>query len=145
MSHKRNIHKIVLLLSQYHKNDNPLVEQVAQPTQNTAVRVDYPYPYPPVSSDPTFNPQISNAIATNVLQMAHDVGETLLRTRNEKTEVFSPLSIYAALSLLLLGSGGNTYQELLNIMGLNKGKTIMRRLVRVNYFSIYLFLAFRFI
>lgn len=99
-----------------------MVEQVAQPTQNTAVRVDYPYPA--VSSDPKFNLQLSNDLATNVLQMAHDVGETLLRTRSEKTEVFSPLSIYGALSLLLLGSGGNTYQELLTIMGLNKGNKI---------------------
>lgn len=54
--------------------------------------------------------------------MAHDVGETLLNSRSEKTEVFSPISIYGALSLLLLGSSGNTYQELLKIMGLNKGK-----------------------
>lgn len=60
--------------------------------------------------------------------MAHDVAETLLRTRNEKTEVFSPLSIYGALSLLLLGSSGTTYQELLNVMGLNKGKEIRQLL-----------------
>ncbi len=61
--------------------------------------------------------------------MAHDVGETLLRTRNEKTEVFSPISIYGALSLLLLGSSGNTYQELLTVMGLNKGKRFIVRIL----------------
>lgn len=109
-------------ISQYRKDFPTLdhVQHVAQPTQNNVVQVEYPYP--PVSSDPKFNAQISNSLATNVLQMAHDVGETLLRTRNEKTEVFSPLSIYGALSLLLLGSSGSTYNELLTVMGLNKGK-----------------------
>lgn len=109
-------------MNSQHKDiyPNPTIDQIAQPTQNNVVHTDYPYP--PVSSDPKFNAQISNTLSTNVLQMAHDVGETLLQTRNEKTEVFSPLSIYGALLLLLLGSSGNTYQELLNIMSLNKGK-----------------------
>lgn len=112
---------LIIQIHSLHKMNNPTVDQVPQPTQNNAVYTDYQFPS--VSSDPRFDAQISNTLATNVLQMAHDVGETLLRTRNEKTEVFSPMSIYGALSLLLLGAGGNTYQELLNVMGLDKGET----------------------
>lgn len=65
--------------------------------------------------------------------MAHDVGETLLSSRSEKTEVFSPISIYGALSLLLLGSSGNTFQELLSVMGLSRGNEQSQ--IRRNFFS----------
>ncbi|KAG4075008.1 hypothetical protein HA402_014587 [Bradysia odoriphaga] len=111
------------MLDQY-KINNPTFDHVAQPTQSIGVQAPA-YPYASASSDPRFDPQVSNLLATNVLQMAHDVGETLLSTRSERTEVFSPISIYGALSLLLLGSSGNTYHELLSIMGLSKDQYLI--------------------
>lgn len=50
--------------------------------------------------------------------MAHDIGVAVLsdETPSKRAEVFSPLSIYSALGLLLLGSSGSTFDELLRLM-----------------------------
>lgn len=108
------------MLCSQHRFNYPTPDVAVQPIQNFGAPTTYPYPT--AGTDARFDNQLSNLLATNVLQMAHDVGESLLQTRSEKTEVFSPLSIYGALSLLLLGSSGQTYQELLSVMGLNKGE-----------------------
>lgn len=80
----------------------------------------YYAPFPELAGiDSRFNAQVSNLLAQNVLEVAHDISKTVLQNSQAKTEVFSPLSIYAALSLLLLGANGNTYQELLQAMHLN--------------------------
>lgn len=72
-----------------------------------------------VASDPRFNADVSSLIAKNVLELAHGIGKTVLVDSQEKSEVFSPLSIYGALSLLLLGATGQTFDELMQLMRFN--------------------------
>lgn len=71
-----------------------------------------------LNNDPRFDAAVSARIAANALDVAHDIGVTVLAEEgsNKKAEVFSPLSIYSALSLLLLGASGSTFDELLRLM-----------------------------
>lgn len=55
-----------------------------------------------------------------MLEVAHEVGRTVLAESRAKSEVFSPVSIYSALSLLLLGASGNTFTQLQHLMRLDK-------------------------
>lgn len=62
--------------------------------------------------------RISNLIAENVLNFAHNLGVEL-NPNAENSEIFSPLSIMTTLSFLMLGAKGNSYQELKQLLGLN--------------------------
>lgn len=73
-------------------------------------------------SDSKFDARISELLSKNVLQFAQEIGTTILQDSDKKTEVFSPLSIYSALSMLLMGSNGQTFQELMNLLKVNNGK-----------------------
>lgn len=73
-------------------------------------------------SDPKFDARISDLLSKNILQFAQEIGTTILQDSDKKTEVFSPLSIYSALSMLLMGSNGQTFQELMNLLKVNNGK-----------------------
>lgn len=64
--------------------------------------------------------QVSELIASNVLTLAHDIGQNILVESQSKSEVFSPVSIYSALSLLLLGANGQTFDELMRLMNLDR-------------------------
>lgn len=72
--------------------------------------------------DPRFDARVSDSLAKNVLQLAQEIGTTLLQDSDKQTEVFSPLSIYTALSVLLMGANGQTFQELKSLMKINNGK-----------------------
>ncbi|TMW42983.1 hypothetical protein DOY81_011936 [Sarcophaga bullata] len=65
--------------------------------------------------------RISNLIAENVLNFAHNLGVELaaLDPHSEKSEIFSPLSLMTTLSFLMLGAKGNSYQQLKQLLGLN--------------------------
>uniref|UniRef100_A0A2C9GU54 Serpin domain-containing protein n=1 Tax=Anopheles culicifacies TaxID=139723 RepID=A0A2C9GU54_9DIPT len=67
---------------------------------------------------PTANTKL---VSDSVTNLAVKIANALSNQKS-KTEIFSPVSIAGALSLLLLGSGGRTQEELLNVMGLNKGQ-----------------------
>uniref|UniRef100_A0A182TH12 Serpin domain-containing protein n=1 Tax=Anopheles melas TaxID=34690 RepID=A0A182TH12_9DIPT len=67
---------------------------------------------------PTANTKL---VSDSVTNLAAKIANALSNQKS-KTEIFSPVSIAGALSLLLLGSGGQTQQELLTVMGLNKGQ-----------------------
>lgn len=69
-----------------------------------------------LNNDPRFDAAHSERIATNALDLARDIGATVLADSQKAAEVFSPLSIYSALSLLLLGASGTTFDELLRLM-----------------------------
>ncbi|XP_053663280.1 uncharacterized protein LOC128712412 [Anopheles marshallii] len=60
-------------------------------------------------------------VSDSVTNLAARIANALSNQKS-KTEIFSPVSIAGALSLLLLGSGGQTQQELLKVMGLDKGQ-----------------------
>lgn len=78
-------------------------------------------PFNNVRSDPRFDARVSNLLSQKVLQFAQDVGRVVLKDSQAKTEVFSPLSIWGALSLVLLGASGQTHRELMNLLNFNTG------------------------
>lgn len=55
-------------------------------------------------------------MSQSVTNLAQKISLAIANPKS-KTEIFSPVSIAGALSLLLLGSGGNTRDELMNVMG----------------------------
>lgn len=73
------------------------------------------------SEDPRFDARVSEVLAKNILQLSQEIGTTILQDSDKPTEVFSPLSIYTALSILLMGSNGATFQELMSLLKLNNG------------------------
>lgn len=75
-----------------------------------------------LDNDPRFDARVSDLLAQNVLQLAQEIGTTVLQDSDQPTEVFSPLSIYAALSMLMMGSNGQTFQELMSLLKMNNGK-----------------------
>lgn len=75
-----------------------------------------------LENDPRFDARISELLAKNVLQLSQEIGTTILQDSDRSSEVFSPLSIYMALSILLMGSNGQTYNELMNLLKISNGK-----------------------
>lgn len=73
-------------------------------------------------NDARFDERISELLAKNVLQLSQEIGTTILQDSDKPTEVFSPLSIYTALSILLMGANGQTFQELMSLLKINNGK-----------------------
>ncbi|XP_058056316.1 uncharacterized protein LOC131207707 [Anopheles bellator] len=61
-----------------------------------------------------------NLVSDSVTNLAQRIARAISNQKS-KTEIFSPVSIAGALSLLLLGSGGQTQKELLKVMGLDSG------------------------
>lgn len=57
----------------------------------------------PWADDPRFDARVSELLAKNMLQLSQEIGTTILQDSDKATEVFSPLSIYTALSILLMG------------------------------------------
>lgn len=74
-----------------------------------------------VEPDPKFDSRTSQVISRNVLQLAQDIGRALSANNQKKSEVFSPLSIYGAMSLLLMGASGQTHDELIRLLRFNEG------------------------
>lgn len=74
------------------------------------------------SSDPRYDTGAAQDVASSIFDLAHNLGQNLLSTRSQKFEVFSPTSIAAALNLVLLGSRGETFNELLATLGYSKCK-----------------------
>ncbi|XP_053694200.1 uncharacterized protein LOC128742043 [Sabethes cyaneus] len=58
----------------------------------------------------------ADIVANSVTNLAQKISRAIVSQRS-KTEIFSPVSIAGALSLLLLGSGGTTRTELMDLMG----------------------------
>lgn len=76
--------------------------------------------------DEQFDPRISELVSQSVLQLANDIAKEVIKTSNPTSVVFSPLSIFAVLSTLLLGSNGKTYDELMRLLGYSNGKFISK-------------------
>jgi serine protease inhibitor len=60
----------------------------------------------------------TNEIANGILQLATEISNNM-KSGNAKNEIFSPISIAGALSLLLLGAKGQTENELANVLHVN--------------------------
>lgn len=70
--------------------------------------------------DPQFSISASNDVAKSIFDLGNTLTNHLLRTRNSKFEVISPLSIAAALNVVLLGAKGDTFNELLRVLEYSK-------------------------
>lgn len=70
--------------------------------------------------DPQFNLIASNDVSKSIFDLGNILTKQLLQTRNSKFEVISPLSIAAALNVVLLGAKGDTFNELLKTLGYSK-------------------------
>lgn len=72
--------------------------------------------------------RISDVIADNVLQFGNNLALEIakLDPRSSQSEIFSPLSIMAALSLLTLGAKGRSYQELKQLIGLESDTELIQ-------------------
>ncbi|KAL9923917.1 serpin 28Dc isoform 1-T1 [Glossina fuscipes fuscipes] len=67
--------------------------------------------------------RIANVIAKNILNFSQLIGAQL--NSLERSEIFSPLSIMSALSLLTLGAKGRSYHELKQLIGLDNDSVLM--------------------
>ncbi|XP_055683576.1 serine protease inhibitor 28Dc-like [Lutzomyia longipalpis] len=65
------------------------------------------------------SPQQHGLTAKNVLNLAQKIGGVLGNIRSDKAIVYSPVSIAAALQLVLLGANGETYNELLRLLSVD--------------------------
>lgn len=74
-----------------------------------------------VVHEPRFDARVSALISRDILQLAQDIGTTVLKKSTEKAMAFSPLSIFGVLSILLMGSNGQTYNELMQLLKFNDG------------------------
>lgn len=74
--------------------------------------------------DPRFDARISELLAKNVMQLSQEIGTAILQDSDKPTEVISPLSIYTALSILLMGSNKQTFGELMSLLKINNGKLV---------------------
>lgn len=75
--------------------------------------------------DPRFDARVSELLAKNMLQLSQEIGTTILQDSDKPTEVISPLSIYTALCILLMGANGQTFQELMGLLKISSGKFIL--------------------
>lgn len=75
-----------------------------------------------VAQETRFDARVSELISRDVLQLAQDIGTTVLKSSTDKAVVFSPLSIFGVLSMLLMGSTGRTYDELMQLLRFNEGE-----------------------
>lgn len=74
-----------------------------------------------LADDPRFDARVSEILAKNVLQLSQEITTAVLQDSDKPMEVISPLSIYTALSILLMGANGQTFQELMSLMKINNG------------------------
>lgn len=74
-----------------------------------------------LDNDPNFDAGVSEQLAKNILTLGQEIGTTVLQDSDKRTEMFSPLSIYAALSMIMMGSNGQTFQELMNLLKISNG------------------------
>lgn len=69
----------------------------------------------PESKDTRYNPKRSQQIAQNVLELSQKLTQHIMTESNRKYEILSPISVASALQLTLLGSNGETFNELMNL------------------------------
>lgn len=70
----------------------------------------------------TTSEEIEEKVSDNVLQLANEIAKIENRL-NDDFVVFSPLSIFGAMNLLLLGANGNTRAELIRLLKYEQGQS----------------------
>lgn len=85
------------------------------------------------SSDQRYDPATSYYVSEKVLQLAQKIGNIIIeKDPDAKSHVFSPVSISAAINLLLLGSSGKTFKELMNVLGYSNNEILSRKPYRIH-------------
>ncbi|EZA61168.1 hypothetical protein X777_08380 [Ooceraea biroi] len=82
---------------------------------------------PTASQEPDWGSHVNNIIAKGILKFSLDLDRAIYKTSvtsNRDNVVFSPLSVSVALSLVLLGSAGRTFDEVSRVLGLEAGVDI---------------------
>ncbi|XP_029666040.1 leukocyte elastase inhibitor-like isoform X3 [Formica exsecta] len=103
---------------------------------NSTTRLPF-YPSVNPTPNPTVNPllenwdnHVNNIIARGIMKFSLDLNKAIYNTKgtsvaNQRENViFSPLSVAVALSLVLLGSAGRTFDEVSRVLGLESGVDI---------------------
>uniref|UniRef100_A0A336K6Z7 CSON002129 protein n=1 Tax=Culicoides sonorensis TaxID=179676 RepID=A0A336K6Z7_CULSO len=81
----------------------------------------------------SFNQFLSDYVSKSVFDFGHDIGVSLLQSRpDNKFEIFSPVSIVAALNLVLLGAKGNTFDELLSVLKYGSNSALFQEPVKIH-------------
>ncbi|XP_029172187.1 leukocyte elastase inhibitor-like isoform X2 [Nylanderia fulva] len=85
----------------------------------------------PTTQLPSYTyPPVNNIIARGIMKFSLDMDKAIYNTKgtaaanNRENLIFSPLSVAVALSLVLLGSAGRTFNEVSRVLGLETGVDI---------------------
>ncbi|KYN00081.1 hypothetical protein ALC62_09143 [Cyphomyrmex costatus] len=84
----------------------------------------------PQSTSEAWRNHVNNIVSRGITKFALDLDRAIdkssgtLTTNNHENVIFSPLSVSVALSLVLLGSAGKTFDEVTRILGLETGVDI---------------------
>lgn len=99
----------------------------ASPTPDPSLVSSY------TSSDQRYDPNTSYYVSEKVLQLAQKIGNLIIeRDPEAKSHVFSPISISAAIHLVLLGSSGKTFKELMHVIGYTNNEILSRKPFRIH-------------
>lgn len=99
----------------------------ANPTPDPSLVSSY------TSSDLRYDPETSYFVSEKVLQLAQKIGNIIIEDDSDaKSHVFSPISISAAINLVLLGSSGKTFKELMNALGYTNNEILSKNPYRIH-------------
>ena len=77
--------------------------------------------------------QVTDIISKGITKFAIDIDDAIYKTRNNLIKdgkqdniVFSPLSLAGTMAIVLLGAGGQTFDEVTKILGLESGVDVSR-------------------
>lgn len=77
--------------------------------------------------------QVTNVISKGITKFALDMDDAIYKNSNysngnrkKENIVFSPLSLAGTMAIVLLASGGNTFEEVAKILGLESGVDVSR-------------------
>lgn len=97
-----------------HRPDKHRVQSVQ------SVQQQNPQLGPSARQDLRFEPRASEFISQSVMRLGYNIGRELSKHRLSGAHIFSPVCIGSAMSLLLLGANGKTFQELMQLFGYDR-------------------------
>ncbi|KAJ8949612.1 hypothetical protein NQ318_007374 [Aromia moschata] len=79
-----------------------------------------------------YDQHIEQIMSEGISKLTLAINKILLQFGHKENHVFAPVSIAAALALVLLGSNGKTFEEILNTWGLATGVDVEKRTLQVH-------------
>lgn len=83
--------------------------------------------YYSTQQDPRYNPAISLFVSKSVLDFAHDISRELLRDTSTKSQIFSPTCLASSLALLMMGSRGDTFNQINRLLNYDQNYDLLSR------------------